>query len=87
MANVNVTPNKGLMRKTKNELINIILRKDETEHKLSAQIEDSTKYVGNLRDKLEEKEKEVIKLKKQINILFVFSMFMCLMFIISLFVF
>lgn len=67
--NVEIKPNTGLMKKTKVQLVEIILRKDERERDLLSDIKTLEQYKHRLKKEVDGYDKEVKYLKEQVAIL------------------
>lgn len=61
------TTQSGLMKKTKAELVNIILRKDDVEAKASVTIDDLNKSLTIHKNLLTDRDKTINKMDKQIK--------------------
>lgn len=67
--NVEIKPNTGLMKKTKVQLVEIILRKDERERDLLSEIKTLEEYKNRFKKELNDYNEEIKGLKEQIAIL------------------
>ena len=61
-----MTENKSLMRMTKQELVNIILRKDDVNNKLRDDIRELKDKVANRDGCMTDKDKYIIRLKEEV---------------------
>lgn len=65
--NVEIKPNSGLMKKTKVQLVEIILRKDEREKELLSNIKTLEEYKNRFSLEINKRELKINEYKEHIN--------------------